>query len=173
MRSFICSLLIVLCLTTTIFAQKTVTSPPTRRPVLFSQFVEAEKAWAPFWKTFSSALRRHDRQAFKDLISKDFRCYESYACKCSDFSDKRDSFFCLADDVEIRLNIQHDWWQEIDWIFTKPSKIRRTRLGKIQNVDGEVIRIIEYVHPDTWKGATFRFEDNMKWYFLDVGTGGA
>lgn len=149
MRLFICISLIVFCFTTSNIAQK-VKKPTVVKPVVVSQFAEAEKAWIPFWRDFKRALGDRDKNAFQETISKEYTGTGN--CRDANFSDKRLGYFC---------NNQLKWWEGLIWIFSKGIKVK-----KIQRVYSEIERrVTTDESKEVGDIAIFRFENDGNWYF--------
>ena len=124
-----------------------------------SPFTEAEKAWTPFWIEFKRAIKNHDKNAFREIISNEY--YDGGRCEENSFVDKRERFFCSD---------QNEWWKSFDWIFGK-----RLKIDKISKYDGEITRGVSVTARDgiSGIGASFKYEKDRKWYFVSVGSFGA
>jgi len=125
-----------------------------RKPLQVSQFAEAEKAWGPFWGNVKTAIRMHDRESLKELISVEYRCYS----RCGNYVDKRDAFFDLFESLDSK------WWGQLGWIFEKG-----TRVGKIRNEDGKMARTVSSDKSrELGTDADFSYQKNGKWYFTEI-----
>ena len=160
MKRIFCLCVILLCSISIIFAQggsgRTNTKKPVIKKKVNSELVKAEKDWSPFWDNFKATLRKHDKNSFKELISKNYQCYCEGECAESNFHDKRDSFFCIAQNWD-------GWWKGIDWVLGK--EIREVRIEKIKKEGVKITRTVEEVNLEASPTAIFDYQ-NGKWYLL-------
>lgn len=183
MKSLICVLLVIFCLSTTNFAQK-VKKPTVKKPVLSSQSVLAEKAWIPFYEQFRSVIKMRNRQGLYDLMAPDFRfpcAYDggygdqgegvgrSFEIKKFDGPTQR-GFDCggwetlLSLKKESRLLRKGETWQAEKYL----TKI----VGEKWYDNGKEVSACQDSKNDPntcgWDSAVFQFRDG-KWYlaFLD------
>lgn len=165
MRLFVCVSLIVFCFATTNFAQK-VGKPAVKKPVVVSQFAEAEKEWQSFWQDFKKRVSRRNLIEFKQLVSTRYACWGEIRGDCSEHcnavQDKRNLFFtCSAFD-------QKKWCEMLEFLFSK-----KTRIGEVRKDFGFVHRTVDSDPTPTYKSAMFEFDlSKGKWLLIDFSING-
>ena len=83
MKRIVYLCVILLCSISFAFTQKSNSKTGVKKQAVGSQFAEAEKAWIPFLRDFTKAVKSHDKDSLKQMISKNYRCYENVADECS------------------------------------------------------------------------------------------
>lgn len=165
MKRIICLCVILLCSISFAVAQG---AKPGRtntngkkvvKKTVVSPFAEAEKAWIPFWRDFKQAVKNRDKDSLKEMISKNYTCYENSSgeCSCSNFADKRNIFFCEFEDI----------WKRLSELLT--SKIS---FGKTQIIEGEISKSANRKYGDFTEYYVFKFELNSKWQLIKHGVDG-
>lgn len=131
----------------------------TRKPVVRKidpQIAEAEKAWIPFWKSFTEAIRKRDKESLKTMISVD------YDEGGEEMSDPREAFFTSG-------------WEYIERDFLRKTWLNgRNRLSKIDKIESDSgFRIVRYWDSEfgEWGAYSFHYMPDGKWYLFDIEPG--
>ncbi len=74
MKRIVCLCVILLCSISFAFAQggSGRTNTRARAKKVVSPFIEAEKAWMPFWKDLQEIAKNRDLQGLYEIMSEDF-----------------------------------------------------------------------------------------------------
>jgi hypothetical protein len=94
----------------------------------------------------------------KELISKDFDYYggSDNECRCGNFVDKREIFFC-----------QDKEWEHLDWVYNKTTTIE-----KIIKNEEDILRTISSKRTPGYQYINFKYEKDKRWYVTYSGSSG-